>query len=597
MFPNVWQASLQDSNLASLTEGATEDHGRVEPLPQSGATPDTRARALFEILSQLNRDAAPEDWAQALLPPLVAALGVDTAAVLRVAGGTEADLLAAYGDTRKRGFPYPSLDLTDELLTSLTQRSDIVRLDDVSRRSVQPALRAICHPHFGSAFIVSAFMGHTLGGFVVLSSRRRRALSDDDAGFLSAAADAVGLALGSAALSQETHMSGVVLETAGAVARAISGSLDLAQTFRQIARGAARLMGNCNCLLLARDEAGDEDLVAVACSDPVDDVLIGLRVRFRDVAGEREALARRRSIVVDDVVWGVATDRDFRERLDIRSALFVPIHSEDELIGSLLLYSTARRDRYTEGDIARAETVAEQAASAICNARVYRDLERSESRAKALLERIARLREAQRLTVANVLHDDIVQTVVAALYQVEGLRAGGGARSEELARVAALLKQTITDARGVIWELRPPVLDGLGLDGALLALANRVSVDGGFVVETDLGGVPSPPSRISTALYMIAREAMQNARRHAGATKVTLRVQLMAGLDEGTQRVRLTVADDGVGFDREAVAAADHFGLTMMDEQAALAGGAFVVTSRPGSGAVVEVTVPFSDEE
>ena len=588
---------MQDSNLASLAEGATEDHGRVEPLSQSGQAPDARARALFEILSQLNRDAAPEDWAKAFLPPLVAALGVDTAAVLRVASGTEADLLAAFGDTRKRGFPYPSLDLSDELLTPLTQRSDIVRLDDVPRHSIQPALRAICHPHFGSAFVVSAFMGHTLGGFVVLSSRRRRVLSADDAGFLSAAADAVGLALGSAALSQETHMSGVVLETAGAVARAISGSLDLAQTFRQIARSAARLMGDCNCLLLARDEAGEEDLVAVACSDPVDDVLIGLRVRFRDVAGEQEALARRRSIVVDDVVWGVATDHDFRERLEIRSALFVPIHSEDELIGSLLLYSTARRDRYTESDIARAETVAEQAASAICNARVYRDLERSESRAKALLERIARLREAQRLTVANVLHDDIVQTVVAALYQVEGLRAGGGAKSEELERVAALLKQTITDARSVIWELRPPVLDGLGLDGALQALANRVSADGGFVVETDLGGVPSPPPRISTALYVIAREAMQNARRHAGATKVSLRVELLPGIDEGTQRVRLTVADDGVGFDREAVAAADHFGLTMMDEQAALAGGTFVVTSRLGSGSVVEATVPFSDEE
>ncbi|MEI6727051.1 MAG: ATP-binding protein, partial [Actinomycetes bacterium] len=131
----------------------------------------------------------------------------------------------------------------------------------------------------------------------------------------------------------------------------------------------------------------------------------------------------------------------------------------------------------------------------------------------------------------------------------------------------------------------------------LLALANRVSADGGFAVETDLGGVPSPPPRISTALYVIAREAMQNARRHAHPTKVTLRVQLMAGTEEGTQRVRLTVADDGVGFDREAVAAADHFGLTMMDEQAALAGGTFAVTSKPGAGAAVEATVPFSDEE
>ncbi len=590
---------MQDSSFAPPMPGATEDHSAATPYsqPQRGAAPDTRSRALGEILSQLNRDAAPEDSARALLPPLVAALGVDTGAVLRVVSGTEAELLAAFGHTHRRGFPYPPLDLRDDLLVPLTQRSDIVVLGDAGRRALQPALRAICHPRFGSAFVVSAFMGHTLGGFVVLSSRHPRTLSADDADFLSAAADAVGLALGSAALSQETHMSAVVLETAGAVARAISGSLDLAQTFRQIAHSAARVMGDCNCLLLATDDAGDEDLVAVACSDPGDDLLLGLHVRFRDVAGEREALARRRSIVVEDLVWGAATGRDFRERLDIRSALFVPIHSEEELIGSLLLYSTARRDRYSEGDIARAETVAEQAASAICNARLYRDLERSESRAKALLERITRLRGEQRLTVANVLHDDIVQTVVAALYQVEGLRASSGETRVELERVAALLKQTIAGVRSVIWELRPPVLDGLGLDGALAALATRVSAEGGFVVETDLAYVPQPPPRISTALYIIVREALQNVRRHAHARNVTLRVQLLADGDSSAQRVCLTVADDGVGFNSEAVQAGDHYGLTMMDEQAALAGGMFAVTSRPGAGTCVEATVTYSGQE
>jgi signal transduction histidine kinase len=590
---------MKDSSLAPPAAEATEDQGAVDshPQPQSSAAPDTRSRALSEILSQLNRDAAPEDSARALLPPLVAALGVDTGAVLRVVGGSEAELLAAFGHTRKRGFPYPLLDLRDDLLAPLMQRSDILALSETRRRALQPALRAICHPRFGSAFVASAFMGHALGGFVVLSSRRQRTLSADDAGFLSAATDAVGLALGSAALSQETHMSAVVLETAGAVARAISGSLDLAETFRQIARSAARVMGDCNCLLLATDNGSDDDLVAVACSDARDDLLLGLHVRFRDVAGEREALARRRSIVVEDLVWGAATSRDFHERLDIRSALFVPIHSEDELIGSLLLYSTARRDRYSEGDIARAETVAEQAASAICNARLYRDLERSEYRAKALLDRITRIREAQRLTVANVLHDDIVQTVVAALYQVEGLRAGGGERSAELERVAALLKQTINDARSVIWDLRPPVLDGLGLDGALAALASRVSAHGGFVVETNLADMPQLPPRISTALYVIAREALQNARRHARTNKVTVRVQLLADGDCGAEQVCLRVADDGIGFDCEAVQAGDHFGLTMMDEQAALAGGTLAVTSRPGAGTTVEVTVPFSGPE
>ncbi len=585
---------MQEPSVAPPAAAATAAHDEDGP---PAATParhgaDSRSRALVEILSQLNRDATPTDSAQALLPTLVAALGVDTGAVLRVVSDAEAELLAAFGHTRKRGFPYPPLDLRDELLAPLTQRSDIVALDEAGRGDLQPALRAICHPRFGSAFVASAFMGHTLGGFVVLSSRRPLALSADDAGFLAAVADAVGLALGSAALSQETHLSEVVLETAGAVARAISGSLDLAQTFRQIANSAARVVGDCNCLLLATDDGSDEDLVAVACSDPGDDVLLGLHVRFRDVAGEREALARHRSIVVEDLVWGAATGREFRERLQIRSALFVPIHSEDELIGSLLLYSTARRDRYSDGDVARAETVAEQAASAICNARLYRDLERSEYRATALLERITRLREAQRLTVANVLHDDIVQTVVAALYQVEGLRAAGGEPNVGLERVAGLLKQTIADARSVIGDMRPPVLDGLGLDAALASLARRASDDGGFRVETRLADVPDLPPRVSTALYVIAREALQNARRHSGARRVELGIRLLDG-NGGGRSVRLTVADDGAGFDPEAVQAGDHFGLTMMDEQAALAGGSFSVTSRPAAGTTVEATVPF----
>jgi signal transduction histidine kinase len=588
---------VQDLSLVPHASGTPDDSTPAESPVQSEARAARLSNALFEILSQLNRDSAPEDAARALLPTLVAALDVDTGAVLRVTSGTEGELLAAFGSTRKRGFPYPALDLRDELLTPITQRSGIVSLDEIPRRAVQPALRAICHPRFASAVVASAFMGHTLGGFIVLSSRRKRLLSSGDTAFLAAAADAVGLALGSAALSQETHKSGVVLETAGAVARAISGSLDLAQTFRQIASSASRVIGDCNCLLLAQEDESSAELVAVACSDPADDVLLGLHVRFRDVAGDREGLARRRSILVEDVVWGASTDRSYRERLDMRSALFVPIYSEEDLVGSLLIYSTSRRDRYTEGDIARAETVAEQAASAICNARIYRDLERSESRAKALLERIARLRDAQRLTVANVLHDDIVQTVVAALYQVEGLRAGGRDHGEELGRVAELLKQTIADARDVIWDLRPPVLDGLGLDGALAALANRMSASGELAVDVEIADVPPTPKRVSTALYVIAREAVQNARRHARATTVTVRLEVAAGEDSDTRRVVLTVTDDGVGFDRATVAAGDHFGLTMMDEQAALAGGTFVVTSRPGAGAEVVATVPFSEGE
>ncbi len=551
---------------------------------------------LCEMLSQLNREARPEEWSRAVLPLITEALDMDTGAILRVTGDRDAQVLAAWGPTRKRGYPYQPLDLHDPLLGPLTQRSSTVMLDGSRRGQAQAALKSLCHPRFGTAVVASSYMGHALGGFVVLSRHRRESPSAEQVAMLTGITDAVGLALGTASLSRESSMSEVVLETACAVARAISGSLDLAQTFRQIAHSGARVMGECNCLLLEID-SDSGDLVAVACSDPADDVLIGLRVLFEDAPGNRDALAQRRSIVVEDVVWGAGADRAYRERLSIRTALFVPIHAEGGLIGSLLLYTTSRRDRYSDSDIARAETVAEQAASAICNARLFLDLERSESRATDLLHRITLLRERQRLTFANVLHDDIVQSIVAALFHVEGLRAATDVdKQEDLDVVAAMLKKSIADARAVIWDLRPPVLDGLGLTGALQALAQRLASDSGIEIQTELEGMPEVSPDMATALYVVTREALQNARKHARARHchVALRRESVPG---DAPSARLVISDDGCGFDLEGLSVADHFGLTMMDEQAALVGGALQLRTSPGSGTVVEVSVPLRDVE
>jgi signal transduction histidine kinase len=355
-------------------------------------------------------------------------------------------------------------------------------------------------------------------------------------------------------------------------------------------------MGNCLCLLLELDQESG-DLVAVACSDPADEVLLGLRVRFEDERDNREALVQRRSIVVEDLVWGAGTDHVYREKLSIRSALFVPIHSEGNLMGSLLLHSSGRRENYSPRDVARAEMVAEQAASAISNARLYRDLERSELRATSLLRRNTRLRERNRLEIANVIHDDVVQTIVAALYELENLREEvSGEALADVDRAVRLLRQSIADARRMISELRPPVVDGLGLTGALRALVERTSADSGLRIEASLEDIVGMTPGVATALYMIGREALLNARRHAGAR--LLRVSLtQTQVDEASLwTARMRVSDDGCGFDTER-SGDDHFGLTMMDEQAALAGGSLTVVSSPGTGTLVEVAVPLVQPE
>jgi two-component system NarL family sensor kinase len=565
---------LSPEDLAALAEDASR-----------------RTEALQDVLAAVNRVSTPEDAARAVLPLLLPAFGAECGAVYAVRSGGTADVLAAFGPTRKRGFPYPSLELEDERLIAIMQRPGALALLDGTPAKLPAGIAAICPRRCGLVALAPCFAGHDPTGVLAVCRKSDDPLSIEEAGLLSAAADVIGLALGNSALSEETHVSEVILETACAVAHAISGSLDLNETFRHIAISAAQILGDCRCLLLEVD--GDEgDLVAVASSDPADEILLGLRIRFDDAPDNKAALKERRTLLVDDVVWGARTDANYRSKLAMRSALFVPIHADAGLIGSLLLFSAGRRESYSAADVARAETVAEQAASAICNARVYRDLEESQQKTSDLLERLTSLRQRGRQELATAIHDDIVQTIVAALYEMEGLREQALPDTLiDVDRVMDLLRQTIAEARRVIWDLRPPALEGLGLHGAMMALVERLSSQVGPDMALEYGAIPDLAPGTESALYIIARESLQNAQRHAGAKHITTSLILVSAND-ALPRVRLRIADDGCGFSTIAARPSDHFGLTMMDEQAALAGGTLEVRSSPGRGTTIETTVP-----
>ena len=550
--------------------------------------------ALASITSLLNSDMPAEDMARAVLPETVSTACFDTGAILRARSNGRAEVLAAFGPTRRRGFPYPSLELNDPALAAVTHAPGLASLAGEALGVLPAALRDVCPRGVHHLLIAPAFAGHTLRGILVLGARTERSGQALESDFLRVVADGIGLSLGHAVLSRRSEMSEVVLDTSVAVARAISGSLDLQRTFQQIALSAARVMGNCSCLLLElRVEA--DDLVVVAASHAEDELLLGLAVKFEGKESSVEALQEGRSIAVEDIAWGVGVDSATRKRLLFRSALFVPIRADGALIGSLLLYSTARRDSYSSQDVARAEMVAEQAASAICNARLYQTLELSQQRSQALLRSLTQLRQQKRKEWANVLHDDIVQTMVAALYEVQGMQADlPDTTSVDAERVATILRRAIDDTRRVIRDLRPPALDGVGLSGALQALVERADQESSSTVTLEIGAVPELSPGVETALYLVAREALHNARRYSNAGHVWIRLGCRDGAP-GSGAVWLQVHDDGRGFVADLVDREGHFGLTMMGEQAALVGGELRLDSNAGGGTRVEVVVPLAD--
>lgn len=552
---------------------------------------------LAGLIALLDREGPLDDVLGAALPQAAEAIGMASAAVFAVGPGSAARLLSVCGPTRRRGYPYLDLSLNDPFVREALDSGVAWRSGDRGRVSLPQALRDVCPRRSRTVIVAPARCAGLLSGVVVFAAPDAGAPDLEASALLSGFATCLGMTLANAALRQRSNMSEAVLDTAGAVARAVSGSLDLTTTFRQVAVSAASVMGDCRCLVLELDSES-KDLVAVAASDADDETLIGLRVQFDDDTHAGHALGEGRAFLVEDLVWGARTPEALRRRLSMGSGLFVPIQSEHGPIGSLLLLSQGRRGAYSTEDVGVAESLAEQAASAIINARLYRDLERGELRAQTLLQRIADLRGRQRMTLAGVIHDEIVQTAVAALYELQSLLGEAQeAEAPSLSRACGLLRETIDRARRMIRELRPPVLDGLGLLGSLQELVDQVQSPGPPSLQMTVvgeAGIDSLNPVLSTAIYVVAREAVRNSVRHASAQSVRVSLSHLPCPPGGSSVVRLEVVDDGVGFEPGSAVRVDHFGLRMMEEQMAMVGGCFEISSREdGGGTRVRASAPF----
>jgi PAS domain S-box-containing protein len=222
--------------------------------------------------------------------------------------------------------------------------------------------------------------------------------------------------------------------------------------------------------------------------------------------------------------------------------------------------------------------------------RTLRSLRRLDEQRRSLLERVVTGQEAERRQVAGDIHDDAIQAMVAVTLQLQAL--GGRLRDprsvELLERLAATATESVGRLRQLVFELRPPLLDEVGLAAAISQYARRAGELAGFVVQVSDESAGELPDELRVVAYRIVQEALANVRAHARAGRVAVR------LEEVDNGVLARVSDDGVGF-LPGVAErrpAGHLGLISMREQAAMAGGWCRVSSAPGMGTTVEVWLP-----
>ncbi len=278
------------------------------------------------------------------------------------------------------------------------------------------------------------------------------------------------------------------------------------------------------------------------------------------------------------------------------AVLAVPLIAEQRLLGFLTLGTKRSGLLYTDDDLDLLNSLAQSATLALENARLH------EERLSILRQQLAQVTAAQeeeRQRIARELHDGVGPALASLNLR---LRTAGKklepnpAAAQELQELADLTLANIQDIRRLIYDLRPAVLDELGLVAALQEYVQRYQQEQGLQVTLSLPeGKDRLPAPLETTLFRVIQEALTNAARHAKAKHVDVT------LDWDRVRVTLRIADDGQGFDlREAAARArggQHLGLWSMRERIEQLGGRLQIESQPGSGTTIQATVPLAEEK
>lgn len=219
------------------------------------------------------------------------------------------------------------------------------------------------------------------------------------------------------------------------------------------------------------------------------------------------------------------------------------------------------------------------------------ELERSRSELRALAARIQTTREEERTRIAREIHDELGQALTALKLDLAWVESrvpstiSGAWRLGELT-LATRIDKTMEIVRRIATELRPSVLDQLGLEAAIEWLVQESAKRTGIPVTLTAEEFPPLPDDVASNAFRIIQEALTNAARHAKATRVDVRVRHQGA------KIMIEVEDDGVGITTESLSGVLSLGMVGMRERAVACGGTLRIRGEPGRGTAIVVEIP-----
>jgi signal transduction histidine kinase len=264
-------------------------------------------------------------------------------------------------------------------------------------------------------------------------------------------------------------------------------------------------------------------------------------------------------------------------------ALRLPLVHAGEHVGTLLIGARAHGETLGDADRRLLEDFARRASAAASAVALSVEVQRSR-------ERLVTAREEERRRLRGDLHDGLGPTLAGAVLTIDAARrvlvTDPEAADALLDRAADSVEGTVADVRRLVYGLRPPALDQLGLTGALRQHATTLTLaDTQLTCEIAApDALPPLPAAVEAAAFRIAQEALTNVARHAQAHHAVVAIAIVG------DALRLEVADDGRGLPRDRHAGV---GLTSMRERATELGGSFELAAAAGGGALVRVRIPL----
>lgn len=280
---------------------------------------------------------------------------------------------------------------------------------------------------------------------------------------------------------------------------------------------------------------------------------------------------------------------------EVYSALGVPLVSKGARLGALTVYSFSREAAFAETDVPILQALADQTTAAFENAQLYTELQAKEAARSELLEKVIEAQEEERQRVAREIHDELGQLLTRLSINLKMCEAHIPSEltdaTQNLAATQTLVWQTIEEAHRLIVELRPTLLDELGLQAALREeLTQRLAPIGIESALTSDGALEHLPTPVAISVFRIAQEAITNIARHAHAEHASL------SLHRDTAGLQVVIQDDGIGLPsswRDRTDGHRPLGLLGMQERASLLGGTLSVEPQQPHGTLVILRIPL----